>query len=437
MLSDYKVFVIAIFAVSYLGIIIFTRKKSYFAGLGALGILILSIVAPESLASGGKRIDSLFFLLKSINWNVLGIFVGTLIIAEAFIESKVPALIAHFLVSKSKNVGVAILYICIMASFISAFVENVATVLIVAPIALEIADRQKISPVPFLIGIAVSSNLQGTATLIGDPPSMILAGYMKITFNQFFALNGRPGIFFAVQIGAVASFFVLYLFYRRYKNPVYESERDRITSWFPTYLIVAMIFLLAVSSIIDPNFSYLSGAISMFLGIIASIWFIRKAGIDKTELIKKMDFDTLLFLASIFVLVGGLRSAGVMEDIAAFTVNKLGSNIFIIYTVTVWGSVLISAFVDNVPYITAMIPAVVLVADRLSISPYLLVFGLLIGSCLGGNITHVGASANVVSVAILKRRGYYVGLKQFSKIGLPFTLAATLTSYVFVWFVWR
>jgi len=430
--SVYKTLTLITFAGGYAGIIFFSKRKSYFAGFAALVIIFLTIIS----SSAGKS-SSLIYIVKSINWNVLGIFIGTLIIAEAFIESRVPALIAHYLVSKSKNVGMAILYICIMASFISAFVENVATVLIVAPIALEIADRQKISPVPFLIGIAISSNLQGTATLIGDPPSMILAGYMKITFNQFFILKGKPGIFFAVQIGAIASFFVLFLFYKEYKDKVFENVREKVNSWFPTYLIVLMILLLAISSFIDPEFSYLSGAISMFLGVVASLWFLLRLKISRRELLKKIDFDTLIFLTSIFILVGGLKRAGIMNDIANITVTRLGANLFLIYTVIVWGSVLISAFIDNVPYITAMIPAVSLMAQRLSVSPYLLVFGLLIGSCLGGNITHVGASANVVSVSILKRRGYNIGLREFSKIGLPFTLAATAASYIFVWLIWH
>ena len=429
---SYKLLTLIIFALTYGGIVFFTKRKSYFAGFGAIITIILTFIFTTN-----KQESAFFYLVKSINWNVLGIFIGTLIIAEAFIESRVPALIANHLVARSKNVGLAILYICIMASFISAFVENVATVLIVAPIALEIADRQKISPVPFLIGIAISSNLQGTATLIGDPPSMILAGYMKITFNQFFIIDSKPGIFFAVQLGALASFFVLFLFYKRYRNKVYKGNEEKVISWFPTYLIILMIVLLAASSLIDPDFSYLSGAISMFLGIIASFWFLIKLKIPKNELFKKVDVDTLVFLASIFILVGGLRRAGIMDDIANLTIKELGTNIFFIYTVIVWGSVLISAFIDNVPYITAMIPAVSLMAQKLSISPYLFVFGLLIGSCLGGNITHVGASANIVSVSILKSRGYNIGLKEFSKIGLPFTLAATTASYIFVWLIWR
>jgi len=429
---DYKILVSVTFLLSYIGIMISYRKKSYFAGAGALLIIVFTAIFKSK-----SHTDVFKFILYSINWNVLGIFLGSLLIAEAFIESRVPVLIANYLVSYSKNVGMAIFYISIMSSLISAFVENVATVLIVAPIALAIAEKQKISPVPFLIGIAISSNLQGTATLIGDPPSMILAGYMGLNFNQFFILDGKLGIFFAVQVGAVVSFLILYLFYKKYKSPTVKAGREEIKSWFPTILIVLMIVLLAGSSFVDPNFSYLSGVICLILGFIACIWFLFLENYNAKMLIKKMDFDTIIFLSSIFILVGGLIKAGIMEDIASLVLKYVGRDVFLVYTFIVWFSVFISAFVDNVPYITAMIPVAEILALKLALTPYLLVFGLLIGSCLGGNITPIGASANIVSVSILKRKGYNIGIKEFSKMGFPFTIGATLASYVFVWYLWR
>jgi len=428
----YKLSVLITFALSYIGIMVFTRKKTFFAGAGALLVIgftgLFNAHSPASLFG---------FIIHSINWNVLGIFLGTLLIAEAFIASRVPALIAHWLVSHSKNVGTAMLLICLMSSLLSAFVENVATVLIVAPIALAIAEKQRISPVPFLIGIAVSSNLQGTATLIGDPPSMILAGYMGINFNQFFFLKGKPGIFFAVQIGAVASFIILSMFFNKYKDPITSHEHEEVRSWGPTVLIILMIILLAFSSFVDPNFSYMGGIICMSLGIIALLWFLMRKEHSKKEILKMIDFDTLLFLSSIFLLVGSLLRAGIMDDIAELVLTYVGKDVFLIYNFIVWGSVLISAFVDNVPYITAMIPVTKILSGQMLIPPYLLVFGLLIGSCLGGNITPVGASANVVSVSILKKNGHTVGLKEFGRIGLPFTLSAVAVSSLFVWFIWR
>jgi Na+/H+ antiporter NhaD/arsenite permease-like protein len=371
-----------------------------------------------------------------VNWNVLGIFLGTLLIAEAFIDSEVPALVAHVLVNRSKNVGMAVFSVCVMTSLLSAFIENVATVLIVAPIALAIARKQGISPVPFMVGLAVSSNLQGTATLIGDPPSMILAGYMGLNFNQFFALDGRPGIFFAVQVGAVISFGILYLFYRKYKDPIIPSTKPAVKSWFPSVVIVLMVLLLAASSFLDPGFSHYGGIICMVLGMICIPWFYLVEKSSTRDIIRKLDMDTIFFLASIFILVGSITDAGLMDDVAAFVQRFLGENPFIIYTFFVWFSVLISAFVDNVPYITAMLPVTQIISQNLGVSPYLVVFGLLIGSCLGGNITHVGAAANVVAVSILRREGYSIGLKEFARIGLPFTIGATLGSYLFVWLLW-
>jgi Na+/H+ antiporter NhaD/arsenite permease-like protein len=429
---SYKFLVVLLFVLSYIGIIIFSRKKTYFAGCGALLLLAVQGVFESSSAAGLLR-----FVLRTINWNVIGIFLGTLLIADAFIESEVPALIAHGLVKRSKNVGAAILAVCMLTSFLSAFIENVATVLIVAPIAMAIARKQNISPVPFMIGLAVSSNLQGTATLIGDPPSMILAGYMKLNFNQFFVLKGKPGIFFAVQVGAFISFFILYLFFRRYGDPVVPTSKPSVRGWFPTAIILIMILLLALSSLADPNFSFLGGIICMALGILCIPWLCRSRSCSGRDLLRRLDFETAIFLASIFVLVGSLVQAGIMDDIARLVQKTFGDNRFIIYTFFVWFSVLMSAFIDNVPYITTMLPVARIISHNLGVSPYLLSFGLLIGSCLGGNITPVGASANVVSVSILKREGYHVTLSEFARIGLPFTLSATLGSYLFVWFVWR
>ncbi|MGQ9615977.1 MAG: SLC13 family permease [Spirochaetota bacterium] len=428
---SYKSITLIIFISSYIGIMVFTRKKTYFAGTGA--ILFLLIMAVLNTDSPG---DIFSFIIKSINWNVIGIFLGTLLIAEAFIDSGVPALIAYFLVSRTKTTGMAILVICLMTSFLSMFIENVATVLIVAPIALAIAENQDISPVPFLIGLAVCSNLQGTATLIGDPPSMILAGYMRMNFNQFFILNGKLGIFFAVQVGALISILILYFFYRNYRKPFAPVERPEVGSFLPSVIIGVMIVLLAFSSLVDPDFSYFGGIICMLLGIFCELWVALRGHYSFKELFRKLDFETLIFLTSIFILVGSLKETGIINDAAGIILKFVGGNKFLVYTAIVWFSVFVSAFIDNVPYITAMIPVTSIIAQRLGLSPYLFVFGLLIGSCLGGNITHVGASANVVAVSILKRRGYHIGLKEFGKIGLPFTLGATIGAYFLIWFVW-
>lgn len=382
------------------------------------------------------RVVSVGEALKAVNWNVVGIFWGTLIIAEIFIYSGLPARLANRLVRRSNSVGMAILLISVLAGFISSFCENVATVLIIAPIALEIARRLKTSPVPFLIGIAVSSNLQGAATLIGDPPSMILAGFTKLTFNDFFFFEGRLGIFFAVQLGALVSLAVLYLLFRRFTQPVVEVETVRVKTWTPAALLVLMTISLAISSGFRHRFGYLAGLVCSLFGVIGLFWYWLK-GENVGQFLKSFDWETMLFLIGIFILVGSLTATGVVDSIAGFISRLTGGELFLTYTVLVWFSVFISAFVDNVPYVTAMIPVGMVMAKGLGISPYLFAFGIVIGASVGGNITPIGASANIVAVGRLKKEGYQVSFLDFARIGLPFTIAAVGAAYLFIWWIWR
>lgn len=415
-----------IFLLSYLFLIFSKQKKSYVAWLAVSFLLLLQIVSYQEA-----------FL--AVNWNVIGLFVGTLLVAELFIFSQVPAYLADLLVSRAKNAGLAILFICILASIISIFVENVATVLIVAPIALALTARLKISPVPALIGIAISSNLQGTATLIGDPPSMILAGFANLNFMDFFFYLGKPSIFFAVQLGAIASFAVLYWFFRRFKEAVVADNVSPVISWVPSFLLLLMIIGLASIPWWPKQIPAAAAVVSLVCGFAGLIWFAlyhRKFD-PSLEVIKNFDYDTLFFLMAIFILVSSLTQVGLLNDLAAYLQSLSFGNVFVAYTLIVWLSVFFSAFIDNVPYVLAMLPVTSILASSLGTSPYLLNFGLLVGACVGGNITPIGASANIVACGMLKKKGYCVSFWEFVRIGLPFTLASVLVSYIFLWIVWR
>jgi len=412
-----------IFISAYLLFIFLPKRRTRVAIIGAI-LLTLS------------RAISFKEAFFSINWNVMGIFVGTLIVADIFMESRVPAYIAEIIVDKARNTCWAILFICLLTGFISAFVENVATVLIVAPIAFSLAKKLNINPTKMLIAIAVSSNLQGTATLIGDPPSMLLGGFAKMNFMDFFFYKGRPSIFFAVELGALVSFFVLYFIFRKHKEKIKLVPVERIKSWVPTIILVSLIFLLALSSFFDTGFSYMAGIICVTFGIISILWekFVNKGSI--LEGIKSLDWETTFFLIGVFILVGSITSTGWIEVVSNFFSNLVGENIFLGYTLLVFISVFLSAFVDNVPFLLAMLPVAVSMSAKLNINPSLFLFGLLIGTSLGGNITPIGASANIVACGLLKKEGYTVKFKDFAKIGLPFTLAAVTAAYLFVWFIW-
>jgi Na+/H+ antiporter NhaD/arsenite permease-like protein len=373
--------------------------------------------------------------LHSINFNVLGVFLGTMILSSLFIYSGVPAYLASTLVDKSKSVSMALLLVCGLSGFISSFTENVATVLIVAPIALEIAKAININPVPLLIGVALSANLQGVATMIGDSPSIILAMESGMNFNDFFWMRGRPGIFFAVELGAIGAFFVLWIIFRRYRQIPKKIEVIRPKTWIPTIMMVFMVLSLVFSSFIKNRPQYTIALICLFWGIIGLIWHELKHR-ESISLVKNLDWQSFFFLIGIFILVGSLSYSGVINDIASKISSFSGKNVFFVYYLIVFISVFISAFVDNIPYTMAMIPVAKILASNLGLSPYPFLFGLLIGTCLGGNITPIGASCNVVTIGLLRKEGYRVRFFEFVKIGIPFTFSAVIIGSLFIWFIW-
>ncbi|MCM8784225.1 MAG: SLC13 family permease [Candidatus Omnitrophica bacterium] len=413
-----------IFIASYMLFVILPKKRTWVALISALTIIFLRIITFRDA-----------FLL--INWNVMGIFIGTLLVADIFMESRMPAYIAEKIVNRSKNVCWAILSLCALTGVISAFVENVATVLIVAPIAFSLARKLKMNPANMMIAIAISSNLQGTATLIGDPPSMLLAGFAKMNFMDFFFYKGKPSIFFAVELGAIVSFFVLYFIFKGNRRKAEITNTENIHSWVPTSILILLIIALAFSSFLDENFSYLAGVICLFFGIVSLIWkkFSNEGSI--IEGLKTLDWETSLFLMGIFILVGTLHLTGWIKEISKFFSSLVGSNIFFGYSVLVFSAVFFSAFVDNVPLLATMLPVAIYMAKELNANPSLFLFGLLLGASLGGNITPIGASANIVACGLLKKEGIIVKFKDFVKIGLPFTLSAVISAYLLVWFVWK
>ena len=420
---DYKTLAISLFVIAYILFIFLPAKRTAVAVMASVLVIITGMMTAKQA-------------LFAINWNVMGIFAGTLVVADIFMESRVPTWLAEVIVNRTKSASWAILLVCIFTGFISSFVENVATVMIMAPIALAIARKLNFSPVKVIIGIAISSNLQGTATMIGDSPSMLLAGYAKMNFWDFFIYKGKPSIFFAVEIGAVFAFAVLYLFFRKHKEKHPAVSQERVISWVPTILLVCMVFCLAMASFLRFGSSWRAGAICASFGAVTILYNKLANGNSVRETFKTFDWNTAFFLMGIFVLVGSLTVTGWIEIAAENLAKVVGTNIFFGYTLIVFVSVALSAFIDNIPFLAAMLPVTVSLSTKLGVEPSLFLFGLLIGASLGGNITPIGASANVVGCGILKKEGYHVKFMDFVKMGLPFTLVAVGAAYIFLWFVW-
>lgn len=419
-----KLFVVGIFALTYLFIILFYHWKTVTVWVAVTLLLALRLLTLQE-AWG------------AIEWNVLFLYFGMLFVSEVFLISRMPDRLATLFAGRAKTTGTAMVVICVFTGFLSIMLENVAVVLLVAPIALAISRKAGIHPVPLFIGMAVISNLQGAATLIGDPPSMLLAGAARLTFNDFFFYGGKPGIFFATEIGAVVAVYVLFLLFRRYRKPMPALEKESYLSLVPTLLVLALIASLVLGSSFQHDFEYLTGLLCAVFGAICFLWYLLYSrGRELKPFFSRLDWQTGIFLAGVFILVESLSVAGLMEDLAAFVLRISRGSPFVVYLLIVWFSVFLSAFIDNVPYLMAVLPVVQVLTPNLGVNPYLFYLGLLLGASVGGNITPVGASANIVAMGIMRKQGHPVKFFEFVRIGLPFTVFAVITSTLFAWLVY-
>lgn len=413
-----------LFAITYALMLAFSKYRPYIA-LGSALIYILSGMLPVSL------------IISNIDFNVLLMIAGTMGVVALFIESKMPSLLADLVMERVPNVQWAAVALAMFAGIISAFVDNVATVLMVAPVALEICKKLKTNPVPFIISIAVSSNLQGAATLVGDTTAIMLGSALDMSFMDFFWYHGKPSMLFAVELGAVLSALILFFLFRKEKSPIPKtSERTKVTNFVPSFLLVGTIGLLIAASFIPNKPAITNGLICCTMLVVGIVYnFAVKKNLSAvTEPLKAIDFETIGLLLGLFLMIGGITEQGVIDAAANILAKAGGGNIFLLYTVIVWASVLISAFIDNIPYVATMIPVIAGLADALQLDPTLLYFGLLSGATLGGNCTPIGASANITGIGILRREGYTVKNADFFKIGIPFTLAAIIPAYIYIWF---
>ena len=377
-------------------------------------------------------------VFSAIDWNVLLMIFGTMVIVDYFIESKMPNLVADKLLDLAPNVLWVTILMSLFSGIISAFIDNVATVLMVAPVGLAICKKLKISPVSMIICIAVSSNLQGAATLVGDTTSIMLAGAAKMDFNDFFWMQGHPGIFFAVQLGALATVPIMMVIFRKDKEPVSSDEKTVVTDYVPTIMMLGHVVLLIIASFFQNKPEITNGVICMVCGIINIVWeiFLSKGTDSMWHSLRAIDYDTMFLLAGLFCVISGITNVGIIDELAGIIADAGNGNIFMLYTVIVFGSVAISAFIDNIPYVATMLPVLGSLSVTMSANPLLLYFGLLVGATLGGNLTPIGASANIAGVGMLRKEGYEVSFGDFMKIGVPFTLTAVVMGYLFIWFVY-
>ena len=428
---------ILLFAATYVLMLTFSRYRPYIALTSGV-IFIITGMLP------------LGDIIPSLDFNVLLMIGGTMGLVQLFIDSHMPERLADMIMAKVPTVQWAAVCLSLFAGVISAFVDNVATVLMVAPVALEICKKLKTNPIPVLIAIAVSSNLQGAATLVGDTTAIMLGSALNMSFMDFFWYYGKPSMFFAVELGAVLSACIVYWIFRKEKGSIPKTGKmTEVSDYVPTALLLGAIGLLICASFAPDSWNLpeeINGIICCSLLVVGLIYnYARKKNLDAVVgPLKAIDFETLGLLVGLFLMIGGISNMGVIDALAALLADLGGGNVFLMFSIIVWASVLISAFIDNIPYVATMIPVIggiaAQMAPGLGVDATLvgipLYFGLLSGATLGGNITPIGASANITAIGILRREGYEVANSDFFKIGIPFTLSAVIPAYIYIWLVY-
>jgi Na+/H+ antiporter NhaD/arsenite permease-like protein len=403
---------LAIFVACF-ALILHRRLPLAYVSLGGAALLLLLGILP------------LRAVLTRVDWDVLAIYLGYGMLAIAFRESRLPARVASYVLARVRREKYALLFLCALAALLSSFMANPVVVIMLAPLAMEMADRLKASLFLYLVGLAISSNVVTTVSMVADPPSLILAMATGMRFLDFYWFQGRPGLGTLSVVGVAVALLTLLWQFRHLNNTVAVEEEPVRVSYLPLALFVLSVAALAVLPVRP-------GLVGILLGLACLVAQGRRA----PAMVREFDWDTLLFLVGIFLVVGAVEEVGLLKEFAAALMATGLESATAYLLLLTWVSVALSSFIDNVPYTVLMIPVAAHLAGSLGLSPWPLYFGVLVGTGIGGNLTPVGATANVIACGMLEKRGHRIELGAWLRISLPFTVAAVLAVHLLLQLLW-
>jgi Na+/H+ antiporter NhaD/arsenite permease-like protein len=319
-----------------------------------------------------------------------------------------------------------------MSAVLSMLIDSITVILFLAAVTVELAQLLKFNPVPVILAEIFCANLGGSATMCGDPPNIIIGTSLGYSFGDFICNTG-------VMAGISLIFAVLYFYFIYRKQLAGGGSTD--ASCYPDpseaikdkrgFVISCIIFLCAVVMLVTHAQTGLTVA---FIGLFIAVVTLITAGKSAPELMKKVDYKTLLFFIGLFVVVGGLEETGILEIIAGFIGKISGGNVKLMIAIIIWGSAVASAFIDNIPFAATMIPVIKSLAATQGVDLSVLAWTLSMGTDIGGSATPIGASANVVGTAVAAKEGYPIGWGQYCKVMAPATIMVVLISMVFIFF---
>ncbi|GAA1008669.1 membrane protein [Acrocarpospora pleiomorpha] len=379
--------------------------------------------------------DVFFSEHEGIDWNVIFLLFGMMIIVGIIKQTGVFDYLAIWAAKKSRGRPYRLMVMLMAITAIaSPILDNVTTIMLVAPVTVVVCNRLRIPAQPYLIAEVLASNIGGAATLIGDPPNIIIGSRAGLTFNDFL-IHMAPIV---VVVFVVFVLFTRVLFRKSFQyNPEHVAsvmalqERRAITD--PRLLIRCLIVLAGVVVgfglhavlHLEPSIVALVGAGVMLL----------VSRVDTSDVLSEVEWPTLVFFMGLFVMVAGLVHTGVIATIGTWAIDALGDNYFVAATSLLFGSSVLGAFFDNIPYVATMAP---IVEGMVAQTPdpqtgQALWWAFALGADFGGNGTAVAASANVVALGIAARAGHRISFWQFTKYGILVTILSTLMAWVYVW----
>lgn len=420
---------LVIFTATYVLIVLERPHRTLAALLGA-GAMILTGVIDQSRAQA------------AVDWNVIALLAGMMILVHALEKTGAFEWLAVVLARRTRGQPmVLMLAFFALTAVASALLDNVTTVLLICPLTFILADRLGIDPMPWVLGEVVASNIGGAATLIGDPPNIMIGSAVGLDFLAFVKHLTPAALLTGIVVAAGMAFF-----YRSALRPTEATAHAAEGLFLPAPKTDrrTLAICLGIIALVVLGF-FLQGALRLQAGTIALggatiLMLLTKA--DLQETMREVQWPTLLFFVGLFVVVGGVQEAGLLDRMGRWLVGVSGGNLLVTAIALLWGAALISAVVDNIPATAALIPALKAMAHTLypeAARPWAqpeilpLWWALALGACLGGNATLVGASANVTAAGIAERFGRRISFVQFLRIGLPATVISLLLCTLYLY----
>lgn len=419
MLESQVVLAVGIFVITYLIIMSEKLNRTAVALVGAVILLMFNVITQEEA-------------IHHIDFNTIGLLVGMMIIVNIMRRSGIFEYIAIVAAKRAKGDPLKILVLfAIITAISSAFLDNVTTILLIVPVTMVITDALKISPVPILVPLILFANIGGTATLIGDPPNIMIGSATGLGFNDFM-FNLAP----VVVIIFIATLIIV-KFMSKNSLTVSEEQKAVVMKFDESLaikdhaLLKKSLFVLALTILgfmLHQRLGYESATVA-FLG--ASLLLLI-SGINPEEILVDVEWPTIFFFAALFVLVGGLEMVGVIDMMADKLLTITSGNLVLTAMLILWGAAIASAFLDNIPFVATMIPLIKSIGAMSDMSIMPLWWALALGACLGGNGTLVGASANVIVSGMLEKHGERLGFVEYMKVGFPMMLLSVAIASVYL-----